>query len=1600
MKIYMSDLIKGLTYVTALLLTPSLQGQILNTAYDLSETFEEYRIVRNNSTELLEKVRQETGFVNVNIDFGYDKKELELHLSDLFSENYIVNSSDGEINTQRPIPLKGIVRNDNQSFSRITLNHGFIYGFVEQNGERLYIQPLSDFARNVSDELYVAYYNNDVKENPTKHLCASNKAQSKSKYLIPTNNIQLSSVGDCFEVEIALAADWLMHQDHGGVVGTENQITAVLNDVQTNYDDEFADEIKFVISEFWISNCSTCDPWTAGTNAGNILSSFRTWGEAGGFSNPYDVATLWTDRNLNGGTVGVAWFNAICTSFGYNVCEDFTSTSWALRVLWAHELGHNFNASHDGSGSPTIMAPSVNNTSTWSAASINSIQNHYNSRTCLDFCALAPPVADFNYDQNGFCIPITVDFVDVSTNNPVSWLWSFPGGNPTSSIDQNPTGIFYDTPGTYDVTLEATNSVGSNQITKTSIVVVEGPPIPSFDYTITDNNAIFTNTTLNGDSYYWNFGDGFDSTDEHPVHVYVDDGVYTVLLEATNICGTNTTVETIVIATPPVADFVGGPTSGCVVHTVTFTDLSSNNTTSWDWSFPGGSPATSSDQNPIITYNTPGLYDVTLVAINPQGTSTFMETDFVEVFAQPIPQFTYTQNGSEFIFVNSSQNSTSYSWDFGDGNSSTDVHPIHTYMTEGTFTVELMADNNNCPPETTSVTVSVILLPSAQFQVIGDTEGCASFEVEFQDLSGNNPTSWDWSFPGGSPSSSSSSSEQNPTVNYITPGVYDVTLIVSNINGMDTVELENYITVNTDPTAMASYVQNGLEITFTDMSTGADTYTWDFGDGNGSSEASPIYAYNQEGIHDVSLTVENECGSSTYEVTLNLYTIPSADASADVTDGCAPMEVQYSSLASDNTTSWEWSFPGGNPATSTDENPLVTYNTVGSYNVTLEVSNPGGSDMITFTDLITISDVPLSSFNHQSNLLEVDFINTSSDTDSFEWDFGDGMMSSDPDPTHVYSVIGDYLVTLIATNVCGDDTTKLTVTVTDLPVANFQSDIMSGCPSFEVGFDNLSSASSTTFSWTFEGGDPMTSSVENPVITYDTPGSYDVELVAGNGTQEDIILLTDFIVVMGQPTAGFDFSYNGNEIVFDNMSSQSNDYAWIFGDGETSSDMNPTHIYVNNGNYTVQLIASNQCELDTIEQAISIEVYPRADFLTSISNGCPGFEVDFTDNSEIAESWNWTFEGGDPLTSNEQNPMVTYYIPGDYSVSLIVTNPFGDSEKIVDDEIHVDSPPVSDFAYSVNAATLSFDNLSSNATSFNWDFGDGEMSMEENPSHMYSESETYSVTLEVDGTCGTDAYSIEIDVEVLRPVINIIYSTDEACAPFTINFTDGSTNNPTQWNWVFEGGDPATSTDQNPSVVFNNPGVFDVSLEASNDFGTSTLLLEDIITIFTHPIANFDFSMVGGEVTFDNMSQYGDTYIWDFGDGEISNDENPIHSYTMSGDYTVTLEVSNMCGEHTFTQEVNVIVSSIDDLPLSVKSLEIFPNPGDGSFYLKLDAQASKFLKLSIYDILGRKMDVQIIDFDNGRLKILVDMIHMDSGTYLISIETDQFHIVRKWVKR
>jgi PKD repeat protein len=1289
----------------------------------LSAYFEDAQVYRLDATELYQMAQQSSNS-NINLAFGAHQWELSLQPNPILSSSYFARAIHGSVTTTLPWPTvqpyKGYTTAGGKV--RLTVDMNLIYGMIQDGEDWWYIEPVWYLDNNAPRDLYVVYNRDNVKKTlDAQRDCAALEHEEMIQHYDDEPHEHHEDEPEqlaCFQVDLAIASDASMLTKYGSEPAVEAHNVAVINNVTNDYSGSFNHELQFNIVTQVVSSTN---PWGANANAGTYLGNFRNWGNAGNFGVTFDLGEMWTDIDLNGSTIGIAFLSAVCTSNKYHVLQDFSNNAELLRCLTSHEIGHNFAAVHDNCTTPDfIMCPFVSTSNDWSNASVASISGHITSRInngCLQPCSSGPPpTADFSWDPDPGCVAQPVSFTDNSTGNIFTRNWVFQGGSPAASTAQNPT-VTWNTPGIKNITLTL-NTGTSSQVTLTQQITIFAVPTANFNFTFSGLTYNFNGIATNATSFLWDFGDGETSTLEDPQYTYTNGGIYTVTFTAQGPCTSVT--RTIPINTLPVPSFFIDQQTGCVPDNVVFANTSSNNATSFSWQFPGGVPATSNLTNPSVTYNTPGQYNVVLTATNITGSQTVTETNYVVMGIAPVANFTFIPNGNNVSFFNQSINGITYLWNFGDGTTSTNLNPTHTYAAGGTYTVTL-AVTNNCGEVTHVRTVVLATAPAAGFTAT-PTTGCGPLSVQYQNSTTSTTSgaiTYQWQFPGGTPATSTAA---NPTVTYTQPGTYSATLVATNSGGSNTASQTNIITVLGPPATAFTSAANGLQATFTNTTTGGTIYSWQFGNGSTSTATNPSHIYATPGTYTVTLTAANDCGTTTATQTVTVIQAPTAAASASVVSGCAPFTTTFNSSSTDNPTSLAWQFPGGTPSTSTAANPVVTYSLPGTYSVVLTATNAAGSGSVTLNNYITVTGPPTSAaFAANVAGRTASFQQSAVGATSYSWQFGDGGTSSTTNPNHTYAADGNYTVTLTATNGCGSLTSTQSVTIVTPPIANFTAANRLGCAALTVQFTNASSPNATAFNWSFPGGQPATSTDPNPTVVYGAPGNFNVTLIASNSAGNVSVTQNGYVTVTSTPVAAFTQATTGALATFTNTSSGASSYLWNFGDGNTSTAASPTHTYANDGNYSVTLTATNSCGSTTYVETLTVATPPTAAFSSAVSSGCAPLTVQFTNQSSPnSTNYNWTFNGGIPATSTEPNPTVVFNSPGIYGVSLITTNAIGQSGPIASTQITVLSTPTALFDFTIDTATAIFTNNSVDADSYVWDFGDGNTSTEAFATHTYA----------------------------------------------------------------------------------------------------------------------------------------------------------------------------------------------------------------------------------------------------------------------------------------
>jgi|GEM_PF-3271057 len=322
----------------------------------------------------------------------------------------------------------------------------------------------------------------------------------------------------------------------------------------------------------------------------------------------------------------------------------------------------------------------------------------------------------------------------------------------------------------------------------------------------------------------------------------------------------------------------------------------------------------------------------------------------------------------------------------------------------------------------------VSIAPSDFTFIIAPCQSSASFMTQIP-----NVLNYNWNFGDGG-----TSAIANPTYNYANNGTYNVQLIVLFPCGSDTINHSVTVNASQTPTAAFTFQTQPCSdsVTFINQSLNGMSYSWTFGDGGTSNLLNPTHVYTSNGAYNVQLIVSSPCGTDTIiqAVNINAGVMPTA-AFTFQTQPCSDSVTFINQSL--NGINYYWAF--GDGGTSTLPNPIHVYATSGNFSVMIVASSTCGSDTISQALFISPNQPVNSAFSFQNQPCTntVVFFNQSFNSTLYQWDFGDGTTSTDTNPSHTYSNIGNYQVSLIAGNLCSWDTLEQTVSIANNPHADF-----------------------------------------------------------------------------------------------------------------------------------------------------------------------------------------------------------------------------------------------------------------------------------------------------------------------------------------------------------------------------------------------------------------------------------------------------------------------------------------------------------------------------------------------------------------------------------
>jgi gliding motility-associated-like protein len=911
-----------------------------------------------------------------------------------------------------------------------------------------------------------------------------------------------------------------------------------------------------------------------------------------------------------------------------------------------------------------------------------------NMQGCMNYSDSIPvqvlpvPQAQYTLNTTEGCSPVNVTINNTSSSvSSDTYLWDF--GNGTTSGLANPAPIKYTATGTdstYFIQL-IISSIGGCADTSTQRIDVHSNPVVSFRSSVNtacaNDEVTFTSESMGALSWKWYLGDGTISTDKIVKYKYTASGTYTVKLVVVGAYGCSDSVShDVVVNANPIANYTA--TTICNTTPTTFTDFSVG-ATSWEWNFGDASPIDNL-KSPLHLFPKEGTYDVKLKVKNALGCID-SSTQKVTVLERPDANFVFKNSCARDVvnFKDSTKvtTPTGWSWNFGDGGTSTLQHTQHIYANGGTYPVTLIVKNDVGCADTIAKTIKISTIPTPLFKA---NVSCLGKVTSFTDLSTDSEpiVKWFYDFNDGNNSVS-----QNPNYIYSNAGTYNVSLTVTNINGCDS----TYTTpVTVDVVPKANYVADticiGNPTTFTDQSVGTVLkWEWDFGDGTVDT-VGPVttHIYPMAGSYLTSLKIYT-LGGCTDEKFKIVVVRNDVKAGLVVKDSACMYELvnmydQSTSAGMIVTTAWD--FGDGSPEVYT-VNASHAYANAGTYIITHKVIGLGGCQNKAY-DTIYISPAPTADFVSANTCANQNGMFTDKSGGSpvtWEWDFNDGDTSKQQNPTHLFLKAGSYNVQLkIKTALGCADTTVKRVTVYANPVASFTSNI--ACWGDTTNFTNTSNPMDGSIIKTWWDFNDSTYSIDlNPnhvfVIKKDT-FHVKMVIVTSHGCYDTVEQ-----TVTTHPIPTFKYkasSYSGCNpftVTFHDSSTVPGgtivNWLWDFGDKSLTYNNDPTHIYTTDGNFFVSLMITSSygCRMrDTLKYPIVVYPKPKAAF-TVDPRETTMYEatIKLIDESIGATLWNWDL--GDKTISIDQDVTHTYADTGTFVITQIAMNQFGCKDTAIHD---------------------------------------------------------------------------------------------------------------------------------------------------------------------------------------------------------------------------------------------------------------------------------------------------------------------------------------------
>ena len=1259
----------------------------------------------------------------------------------------------------------------------------------------------------------------------------------------------------------------------------------------------------------------------------------------------------------------IANFSAEPTTGNAPLAVQFTDKSSNNPTSWLWDFGDGSNSTDKN---PVHTFEAIGNY-TVNLTAVNCAGNTTESKEDYIIVTGIAPVANFSAEPVSGDVPLTVQFTDNSTGYPTLWLWDFGDGDDTNATEQDPVHT-YIASGTYNVTLKSTNEYGNDTdskigyITVESLIPGEGAPVASFT-TDSDSGPLpftvqFTNTTTgNVSSLSWDFGDDETSDEQNPAHTYLDQGTYTVTLSATGPGGTTKATSTMTVAAPLTTDSGGSP-----LLTVSEGNVSGG---LWHSSWPGFSKSAtktftlpdytkikwarlyvdvycrtmSGDNSFSMTINIDsdgdGIYEMKKQdagSIVYDDTPAWLNDHVVRVTSDYLMWYDLTDNitGNKVNITATGGGDDGrikhitlvVAYDDGDNddiyycvNQGHDIANYGIYTGSTEFYTSSVFD-------TGTVNLTSIYCASGDGVYTFNGKSLASGGSQGEYFGWRDWNATDYFNPG-----------QNSTLTYTnyggSEGYYKIQLALLSVSDVvfsgEDAPIANF-------SANVTSGEAPLTVQFTDLSINATSLSWAFGDDATSSESNPSHTYTEAGTYDVTLTTKNADGINVKKKT-DYITVTSSDLSIGGTINTQPSSAVFAkepntvevkkvtNTGSETVENVTLAIYADDVSETEPVNSTVIASLAAGEEVTVTIIDPtirefeGGN--VTYTAVLdpenTIAEDNESNNNGTSEVKSIKYNgykgkglywdNGSNITTVETYDFNGGLLYS-TQPSSSYCSMGwtNRTETWSTDNISVP--ANSTVESVLLYVSYNWDQTAGGYPWLNLSFNgNI-----------IENGNLSTGngSLYRDWSNFGSYADYEYGLCVYNVTDK--------------------FNSSGNSLVINPYEGNKALYSQVALYPSTL-----VVIYNNTSESRKQIFINEECDElayseskygTTKEEATAYAPFTGMDINTSTVGkailysfaGSAGDEGNliFNGNTLATDAWQGDGSGSIPYVCDVTDYLLSTGniagIQGTTDSGMLATE-----QILVVDYGSVVSVPVANFTAdnvsNYSPLKVNFTDTSTGTpTSWYWEFGDGNDSTEQNPTHTYMQEGNYTVSLNVSNSLGSNNTTkidyITAGTFIPAPVADFSASPITGEAPLPVQFTDNSTSSSLvtpSYSWDF--GDNKTSSDRNPQHTYESQGKYNVSLTITNYGGSNTITKEDYITVESKqaaPVASFTMDSSSGNVPFtvkftDKSTGSISSWKWNFGDGSTSTEQNPTHTFVTKGIYTITLAATGPGGTKTTT---------------------------------------------------------------------------------------------------